>query len=285
MFIKQKLYNLQSRFLYSIYPKIIDKYLQYANYFAIRKLKQAKAKTILVDSTIIHNAITHRTGWVSTGGQMWGEESIDSGRLSRIPIDKKFQQKDWGSIKYLPSIAYLEKNNILILCDSDELKDEQECHPSNRFRPTGWMDYSLFQDVKFKTIKDITYPVVINSWQNINHKNERKNRLEKNQKNNSLYQSLVEILGVKNSQDAWHITVANDNNCYCFLTMDYSLIRSIESQKGHIAIKSLKTKVMTPETFAKTFSLAQLHYKHLSYHDASFFVEPNLSISKSIKKR
>ena len=70
------------------------------------------------------------------------------------------------------------------------------------------------------------------------------------------YHSLAKLLGPKNSQDAWHIRTAETHKMFCFLTMDFSLMRALDSQQGHELLKSLATRIMTPTEFGRYFGIA-----------------------------
>ncbi len=52
--------------------------------------------------------------------------------------------------------------------------------------------------------------------------------------------------------------------------MDFRLIRNIHAQAKNKIVKSLKTKVMTPEEFGRKFSIVPFSPRLYSYHNASY---------------
>ena len=261
--------KLKSRFYYKALPKIIDWLTALSVRRASKKIESEKVSCLLLDNTVLHHGVTHETAWIATGTQRWGDIDIDTGYAARIPVhDDADSSKVRKSVRYLPGIASLAKRGSISLAISQELRDEQWTQPVGRFRGYGIYDFSFFKDMKLEVIKDPEYSIVIGPSHlgTPSLEEQRKRRLEA--KTDPLYQSLVSVLGPKNSQDAWHITTAERNNCYCFLTMDFKLIRNVHAQSNNPAIKSLKTKVMTPEDFGKRFNLVPINSRLYSYHGA-----------------
>ena len=117
-------------------------------------------------------------------------------------------------------------------------------------------------------MNDPNYSIVIGTGYT-QIREQRKNRLESY--NHPIYLGLVDVLGKSNDQDAFQIFTAEQNGLYCFLTMDFKLIQSIESQKGYPVIKALRTKVLTPEQLGRELSLCPITPRAYSYHDKSVF--------------
>ena len=118
--------------------------------------------------------------------------------------------------------------------------------------------------------KDPEYTLTLGpKWAGIPGVEEQRRRRLAN-KSDPLFLSLLEALGQKNSQDAYHICTAEQHGCFCFLTMDFRLIRAIHSHQGHKAIKALSTRVMSPEEFGTVFGLLPIAPRLFSYHDASY---------------
>src|SRR5690349_1709659 len=92
------------------------------------------------------------------------------------------------------------------------------------------------------------------------------------QSGDALHEALVARLGQRNSQDAWHIRTAERYGAYCFLTMDWKLLRTLGGVRKHEPVKSLRTLVLTPEQFGKRWGLIPVPPFVLSYNDASSFV-------------
>lgn len=258
--------TLRFRFL----PGAVDFLTTIATLRASKKLKAANVERVLIDNTVVAHGVTHETAWVDTGKALWGDIEIDTGYATRIPVHDDRDDTDAArSIRYLPGIASLARRGHLTLATSNELQDEQWTQPAGRFRGYGLYDFSLFSGVKFETIKDPQYSVVIGAYAGLpSVKGQRMKRLEA--KKDPLFQELVSVLGPKNSQDAWHIATAEHNHCYCFLTMDFRLIRNVRAQAKNRAIKSLRTRILTPEEFGREFSINPIPPRLFSYHNASF---------------
>jgi len=206
---------------------------------------------------------------------MWGGTEIDTFTTVRVPV--QYEQRELDSVQYLPGIVSLANQNLIQLCSSWELRDEQWSQPTSRFRPIGLADYSLMQNVDIKIFDDKDYKFDFGSWINIPEKTPKQQRQERlSNKEDPLYLGLLSILGQKNSQDIWHIVTAEREGCYCLLTMDYKLIKSLESQKNNKFVKALKTKVMTPEQLGKEWKLRPVNYRLFSYHEAGTPVRTDL---------
>ena len=285
--IRKSFRNIKGRFLYSAFPRFVD-FLTAAEMIpAARKLKKEKVGRILIDNTILGHGVTHETAWIDTGKAKWGDVEIDTGYAARIPVhSEQDKSKEARSVRYLPGIAHLTKRGLITLATSMELKDEQWTQPRGRFVGYGTFDYSMFRDLPIETIKDQEYSMIIAPSLGVpSLEEQRRERLKS--KTDSLYLDLIKVLGPKNSQDAWHIFTAERNECYCFLTMDFRLIRNVRAQERNKVIQSLRTKVITPEEFGREFSVAPLSPRLFSFHEASFPVVPesNWADSKRQKRR
>jgi hypothetical protein len=276
----------KDRFYYKVLPKVVDWLTSISVRRASKKLKIEKVKRLLLDNTVLHHGVTHETAWIATGPENWGDIEIDTGYAARIPVYDDSDRTDAGkSVKYLPGIVSLAKQGSISLAISEELQDEQWTQPVGRFRGYGIYDFYFFKDLKLEVIKDPDYTITIGpSHLGIpSLEEQRKRRLEA--KTGPLYRSLVSVLGPKNSQDAWHITTAERNDCYCFLTMDFKLIKNVRAQSKNSAIKSLKTKVMTPEEFGKRFNLVPINPRLYSYHRADYPVKHDTNWPDSKRRK
>ena len=258
--------TLRFRFL----PRVVDSLTTIATLEAPKKLKAANVERVLIDNTVLAHGVTHETAWVDTGKALWGDTEIDTGYAARIPVhDDRDNTEAARSIRYLSGIASLARRGHLKLATSNELQDEQLTQPAGRFRGYGLYDFSVFSDIKFETIKDRQYSVVIGANAGLpSVEEQRMKRLDA--KGDPLFQDLVSVLGPKNSQDAWHIATAEHCHCYCFLTMDFRLIRNVRAQAKNETIKSLRTRIMTPEEFGREFSINPISPRLFSYQNASF---------------
>jgi hypothetical protein len=262
--------SFKSTLRYRFLPGVVDSLTIIATLESSKKLKAANVERVLIDNTVLAHGVTHETAWVDTGKAHCGDIEIDTGYAARIPVHADRDDTDAArSIRYLPGIASLARRGHLTLATSSELQDEQWTQPAGRFRGYGLNDFSLFGDVKFETIKDPQYSVVFGGYAGLpSVKEQRMKRLEA--KGDPLFQELVEVLGPKNSQDAWHIATAEHNHCHCFLTMDFRLIRNVRAQAENQTIKSLRTRILTPEEFGREFSIIPIPPRLFSYHNASF---------------
>lgn len=113
-------------------------------------------------------------------------------------------------------------------------------------------------------------------------KEQRKERILS--RTDPIFRELLRVLGPKSDQDAWHIATAEMHNCYCFLTMDFKLIRSMQAQSRNPTIAALRTKVISPEDFGKEFGIKEFMPRLLSYHEASYPVVHDTNWQDSKRK-
>lgn len=258
-------------FYYRVLPRVVDFIALLSTVRAPQALRKVNAKRILVDNTVLYHAVTHETAWVHTGRATVGDQEVDRGYMTRLPVHSDDDESDAArSVRYLPGIATLARSGRIQFVVSNELRDEQWTQPAGRYRGYGFFDHSLFNGIDLEELRDPEYMVVIGptalGYRTMEQ--QRKSRLAA--KSDVLYQNLVEVLGPTNSQDAWHITTAERHGCYCFLTMDFSLMRNVGAQSGNKTLKALRTRVMTPEDFGREFSIDPIPPRLFSYHGASF---------------
>uniref|UniRef100_UPI001C204233 hypothetical protein n=1 Tax=Enterococcus faecalis TaxID=1351 RepID=UPI001C204233 len=55
--------------------------------------------------------------------------------------------------------------------------------------------------------------------------------------------------------DAWHIRTAERHELFCFLIMDRKLLATCHSQRKKEPLKSLKTKILSPQGFAAVLGM------------------------------
>lgn len=266
------------RFLRSVTDKLRFRYLPgWVDYLALiatrqasKKLAAAGVKRLLVDNTVIAHGITHETAWISTGTARWGDADVDTGYAARVPVHHDHDERDAArSVRYLPGIVSLAQHGYLSLATSHELQDEQWTQPLGRFKGYGYFDLSLFSSIAFEVIEDPEYSVTFGESMGLPSAREQRSR-RLAAKEDPLYRQLLSVFGRKNSQDAWHIVTAERNDCYCFLTMDFSLIRNFRAQAKNKAIETLRARVLSPEEFGREFSIPPISPRLFSYHRASF---------------
>lgn len=279
--------NAKSHALYNYFPAAIDWAVNASTFASRKQIVQAGASRLLVDNTVVAHAVTHETGWISTGTKMWGGTvPVETGYSARNPVhDENDRSEAARSVRYLAGIASLARHGTLALFSSPELFDEQMTQPIGRYRGYGYYDHSLFSSVTIERLPDPTYTMTIGpGYLGIASMEEQRHKRLAS-KADPLFKALVQVLGPNNSQDAWHIATAEHHNCYCFLTMDFRLIKSVEAQGRNSTVSALKTKVMSPEKFGKTFGLMPVSPRLFSYHGASYPVCPELNWPDSKRRK
>jgi len=231
--------------------------------------------SVLVDSTVLFHAVTHETAWVSTGSTKWGPHDVDTGYAARIPVRRKDKSREYLNVSYLPGIAYLARIGRLSLMTSGELYAERLKHPSGRYSGYGYFDHDLFAGIEMKYVDAI--PDMIFGPKSMNLPNIEEQQHERlAHSKDPLYLGLVKQLGPNNSQDAWHIRTAEAHGLFCFLTMDFPLLKNLDGRRGQEPIRSLRTKVMTPLELGTYLRIFPVDPRFLSYTGAGYPVRPDL---------
>lgn len=267
----RKLEHWRFRYL----PSMVDMFVA-ATTLTAQKSLRLKPFRVLVDTNTIGKAVTHETGWVSTGHKKWGDQDVETGYAARVCVyGPDSASEDYQNVLYLPGIAHLARKGLLELCTSAELQDEQFRQPSGRFCGYGSLDYSLFRDIRLRCLDGHTMVTIGPAWMELSSaKEQQQARLARS--GDPLYTELVERLGQKNNLDAWHIATAERFSADYFLTMDYRLKRLVESLAKKPPFSTLKVKVITPAELGKCLHLKPVSPQFFSYHGASWFVRPDL---------
>lgn len=191
-----------------------------------------------------------------------------------IPVHSTTCSTDtYKSVLYLPGIAHLAKGGYLRLKTSTELRSEEYRLSPARLLGGGYYDYSLFRGVRTESLDFFPFGR-FGSLSELASKDLQRARLSAS--DDVLYRGLLAHLKPRMSQDAWHIRTAEMRGCYCFLTMDFDLLRTVEKVRHLEPYRSLRTKVLSPEQFGKSLKLNPIPAMFFSYHDASFPVRPDL---------
>lgn len=193
--------NAKSHALYNYLPGAVDWAVKVMTRSAGKRIIEANASRLLIDNSVLGNAVTHETGWIDTGRKMWGGEiPIDTGFSARIPVHSELDHSDAArSVRMLPAIASLARDGVVTLLTSPELDDEQMTHPIGRFRGYGSYDYSLFSNVSIESLPDPTYSMRIGpAYLGIpSLTDQRYARLAK--KPDPLFRDLLKVLGPNKS--------------------------------------------------------------------------------------
>lgn len=258
--------HLRFRYL----PSVVDYLVHLSTYQARVKLKGAPL-TVLVDTNVIAHGVTHETQWVSTGySSLW---NIPLGYAARVPVHAPTSTSpEYLSVRYLPGIAHLANRRFLLLKTSAELQVEEGRLSAARLNGGDVFDYSVFDRVERERMDSL--PPGTYDYSDVFGAKQQRARL--NASNDPLYRALLDCLGQKNSQDAWHIRTAEAHGCFCFLTMDFTLLRTVAPHQHREPFSSLKTRLMTPQTLGEYLALTPIPTKFFSYHRASFPVRPDL---------
>jgi len=70
---------------------------------AQRRLDRTTPLGVLVDNTVLYHAVTHETGWVSTGTKDFGDHKRGMGYAARVPV----YPEESGSREYRNSSIFL----------------------------------------------------------------------------------------------------------------------------------------------------------------------------------
>lgn len=268
----------QLRFKYT--PRIVDWLVRKSIVRARTVIGDRAPLRILVDNPIFYHAVTHETAWVSTGEASLSPHRIDTGYEARIPVHSAdSRSRDYVQICYLAGINGLCQAGLVELYTSAELQDEQFRQPAGRYRGYGYSDHCLFDGSKIDSIDGHVMPTLGPAWLNPpSAEQQQRERIAQHCRQYPAYDELVRTLGPNNSQDAWHIFTAERNELFCFLTMDFKLIKNVAAQSQSKAVRGLRTRVITPEDLGRELRLFRIPPHLFSYHDASFPVRPDLSM-------
>lgn len=232
---------------------------------------------ILIDSNVHHHAVTHETGWISTGEARSFPAVRGTGYAARVPVFRQGSKSpNYENVCYLAAIAQLAKIGRAKLWTSHHLILERERHPRSRFADTGWFDFNLFGRGELPSIDG-------DPWDEINIapfsilKPKPVGIVEALSKSDDeIFLALKRVMGEKNSQDAWHIRTAEAHGLYCFLTMEKSMLNIMHAQRNRPVVKGLKTRVMSPKMLGMALGLKPIELKHFDYQDSTWFVRPDV---------
>lgn len=275
MKLRDRLHRQLEHWRYRYGPKVVDALVAASTWAAQAKLREGGTVSVLVDNNVLGHAVTHETSWVSTGTSDWGNfRKVNTGYAARIAVyaDDDLSETHMN-VSFLPGIIQLARCGLVKLKTSAELLAEQFHQPIGRFRGYGYFDHSLFDGIELEPVDSFVFPIL--GPQCTNSRDQQLERIEN--ASDQLYQALKRELGAKNSLDAWHIRTAEAHQIEYFLTMDFSLLRAIESRNSREPFTSLKTKIVTPRQFGEQFDLMRISPTLYSYHNASFIVRPDLN--------
>jgi hypothetical protein len=269
--------NRISYFLkFSCRPALVDLRVKWSTRRSRSICSPSRPLTILINNEVLDHAVTHDSAWITTGDDRIGDSVLSTGYSARVPVhDPMNITDDYRDLKYLAGIAHLAKTGSLKLRTSAHLLAERDYQPSGRFRGYGYEDLNLLRRVEIEPI-DAWLPSELGGGQSSWPLTRDTLRDHIERIGDDRYRQLRDCLGQGNSQDAWHIRTAEKHGAFCLLTMDRPLLRAIESQRGHAAIKSLTTRVMTPSQLGSYLRLSEISPVLMSYHDGDAPVHTEL---------
>jgi hypothetical protein len=267
----------QAKFKYV--PRVANWLLDLATKNARSSLAKSGPISILLDNTVLYHGVTHETVWVSTGTKKWGGvHEFESGYAARVPVHPRNDgSREYENTKFLPALAHLARLGHIRLLTSAELGDEEFRQPAGRYSGYGMFDHSVFSGLPIESVDGRVFPNMgPEAWDLPTPAEQQRSRLAAS--DDAFYRSMVGVMGGRNSQDAWHIATAERHGLFCFLTMDWKLLRTLDAVKSKEPVRSLRTRVMTPKQLGEHLSLVPFPTFMLSYDDASFPVRADLSL-------
>lgn len=257
-------------------PILADAIVSLSSTLARLRLFKTGPKSVLVDNTVLSHAITHETGWISTGMTSWGTHQVDTGYSARILVRRRdTESREYRNVSYLPGMVHLARVGQLSLMTSAELCAERFRQPVGRFSGYGIFDHGLFVGIEMESVDGFPETIIGPKHMNLpSSEEQQRERLARS--TDPLYLGLVRQLGPSNTQDAWHISTAELHGMFCFLTMDFALCRNFNGRRDQEPIRSLRTKVMTPLQLGQYLGLFPVRPALFSYTSASYPVRPDL---------
>lgn len=271
---------IPERLRFRLMPYVARIALDRATRKARRMLGPNAPLGVLVDNTVLGIAVTHEGKWISHSR---------GGYLARVPVYGRNNTTELHrQVSYLTGLAHLAHIGSVSLHQSAELEEEQLRHPSGRYRGYGYSCYSLFQGLKIESIDGWVFPTIGSSWMNIpSPQDQQRKRLRQSddQLFHGLYALLQQQLGKKCRQDAWHIRTAERHGLFCFLTTDQPLIKACKSLMHKEPLRSLTTRIMTPEELGAHLDMRPVKPYLLSYNDADWFVRMDHTMPEERRRK
>jgi hypothetical protein len=273
-----KIRGWRTQLAFRLAPRLADFASRVAVFEASHTLRKGGAISLLLDSTILHHAVTHETAWIDTGTKLWGGKfPVPTGYMARIPVHSSDNEsREYQDICYLTGIAALARKGLVNLHTSSELMAEQERHPPARFRTTGYSDFSLLDGLKIESLDGWNFDSLVHRRSRDGPSLAELQRARLDTSVDELYLSLRSILGPKHSQDAWHIRTAETHGQFAFMTMDYKLLKLMHQHERKIKSLNLNTKVLSPSDIADLLKIRTVPPHFFSYTDASYPVRPDI---------
>ena len=249
---------------------------------------KGRSVKVLVDNCVLGQASTTHKTYSYKKTVEWPEgvkNELDMVSMDPVYIENENKQFV-ENISYIPGIIYLFSQGYVQLFTSDVLQCEQRSQPIGRYHGRmGVFDYDFFENVQMKSIdgyeafchvhdsfewkdgkihfkkihfrKSPTFNGIISSTDIDpfgdcpNAKGRLGKYLSKKQIEITEFDSLVECLGKRNMQDAWHIYTAEIYKLDYFMTIDFKLLKALNAQRHNDRIQSLNVQIVNPKQFAQ----------------------------------
>lgn len=265
---------------YRLMPHVARIALDRATSRARRTQGADKPLGVLIDNTVLDIAVTHEGKWISHSR---------GGYVARVPVyGRNNTSERHRQASYLTGIAHLARLGSVSLHQSAELKDEQFRQPPGRYRGYGYSDYSLFHGLNIESVDGWVFPTIGPSWMDIpSLKDQQRKRLRRSDDELflNLYELLKQQLGEKCSQDAWHIRTAERHGLFCFLTTDQPLLKACRSLSQKQPLRSLTTRILSPEELGAYLDVSPVKPYLLSYNDADWIVRMDHTMPEERRRK
>lgn len=243
-------------------------------------LKIDEKPTYLIDNSLIGNATTHKTSWVSTGTSLWGGVvPVETGYDCRFPLySPDSEEKIYKETEFLLGLTVLAREGLINFVTSAELFQERLRQPRGRYIGHGTDDVNLFRGLNLRSIDGyLFHPKDCEKTQN-----ERINRCTD--------QSFIKIknllsnggTGTKTTFDAWHLYTAQKYKLSGFLTMDFKLVKASNRGTGKTGLFT-HSPALLPSEAARRIKLGPIKPVWLTYQDVAWFARHDISLAE-IKK-
>ncbi|WP_309772297.1 hypothetical protein [Agrobacterium larrymoorei] len=231
----------------------------------------------LIDNSLIGNATTHKTSWVSTGTSLWGDAvPIETGYECRFPLySEDSEDKLYKETEFLVGLTALAREGLIEFVTSSELFQERLRQPRGRYIGHKTDDLNLFRGINARSIDGYLFDP---------KGSETSQDARINQCTDEEFLAIKKLLsnggtGKKITFDAWHLYTVQKHKLSGFLTMDFKLVKA--SSKGGLFARP---PALLPSDVAKNIGLRPIKPVWLTYKDVTWFARHDMSISEISKK-
>lgn len=249
-------------------------YVRLAVLEAEMHLRKTGPIRVLIDNSALGHGVTHETAWINTGTVLWGGKvPMDTGYATRISVHApSSSDRTYREVTFLVGIAELAKRGHIELLTSAELLAESWRQPIGRFRGYGSYDLNVFDGIHMPSVDGHHFDAV-------DPKAAQQGRLAGSKA--EPFSTLARLLPKKSNLDAWHIHTAHKHELHCFLVVDFPLLDNFRRSSQRRDFPKLRTKLMLPSELAAAIQLRPIETSLISYQNASWSVQPELSTPRN----